>query len=119
MRCLKYLGLFLCFSSAVALASGNKLGIHEVHRITFATSVHVGDNVLPAGDYIVRHSMEGQDHIMSFERVGSKEVVKAKCTLVPLPKKAGNDETIFENTAGNEKVLHELIFSGETAKHVF
>ncbi len=118
MRFLKYFGMVVCFLSVIAIASENKLGVREVHRVSFATSVRIGSSVLPAGDYIVRHSMEGQDHFMSFEGIRSKEVVKVKCTLVPLEKKAAVDTKVFEN-AGNEKVVHELIFSGETAKHVF
>ncbi|HVN22051.1 MAG TPA: hypothetical protein VMU05_24910 [Dongiaceae bacterium] len=118
MRSFKYVVILLCLLSAAAVASENKLGVREVHKVTFATSVRIGTNVLPAGEYVVRHSMEGQDHFMLFERIHSKDVVKVKCTLVPLPKKAGDDVTVFQ-TAGNEKVLQELIFSGETAKHVF
>jgi len=119
MRSFRILGLFLLCLSAVAMASENKMGIHDTSRVSFSSSVRVGSTVLPAGEYVVRHTMEGQDHVMNFQRVGNKEVFKVKCTLVPLPKKAQRDETIFEITSGNERVVHELIFSGDTAKHVF
>jgi hypothetical protein len=119
MSCLKTLGLLFVCLSTIAMASENKMGIHEMSRVTFDSSVRVGSNVLPAGEYVVRHTMEGQDHVMTFQRVGNKEVFKVKCTLVPLPKKAQKDQTSFEVTSGNEKVLQELIFSGDTAKHVF
>lgn len=119
MRFLKLLGLFLLAFCAFAVASGNKMGIHDVSRITFTAPVRIGTEVLPAGEYIVRHSMQGEEHIMAFERVGRKEAVRVKCTLVPLERKADQDRTVYEITSTNEKVLRELIFAGDTAKHVF
>jgi len=121
MRSLKYFGLFICLLSVVAMASGNKLGIREVRRVTFHSVVHIGPNVLQPGEYVVRHAMDGENHMMTFEPVSGKgkEVVKVKCTLVPLSEKAGNDSSVFNTTASNEKVLQELVFAGDTAKHVF
>ena len=119
MRLLKLLGLFLLAFCAVALASENKMGIHEVRRITFASPVRIGSEALPAGEYIVRHTMQGEEHIMAFERVGRKEAVRVKCTLVPLDRKADQDRAVYEITSTNEKVVRELIFAGDTAKHVF
>jgi hypothetical protein len=63
--------------------------------------------------------MEGQEHVMVFQRVIGKNEFKVKCTLVPLPKKADQDQSTFEVNAANEKVLQELQFSGDSAKHVF
>ena len=119
MRFFKLLGLLLLGFCAVAVASGNKLGIHDVSRITFTTPVRIGAEVLPAGEYIVRHTMQGEEHTMAFERVGRKEAVRVKCTLVSLDRKADQDRTVYEITSTNEKVLRELIFRGDTAKHVF
>jgi len=119
MRLAKWLGILLLALCAMTWASGNKLGIHEVSRITFDTPVKIGNDVLPAGSYIIRHTMQGEEHIMAFERVGHKEAIRVKCTLVPLDKKAENDKASYEMTSSNEKVLHELVFRGDTAKHVF
>ena len=120
MRFFKFLGIFLLVFCAVAIASENKMGIHEVSRVTFSEPVRIGSDVLPAGEYIVRHSMQGEEHIMAFERVGSrKEAVRVKCTLVPLTAKADKDQTVYEITSNKEKVLKELIIRGDTAKHVF
>jgi Skp family chaperone for outer membrane proteins len=118
MRFLKMLGLFLVFLSAMVFAA-NKLGIHDVARITFNSPVRIGSSLLPAGDYVVRHTMEGQDHVMAFESQKSKEVFKVKCTLEPLSHKADQDKTVYEVTSSNERILHELVFRGDTAKHVF
>jgi hypothetical protein len=65
--------------------------------------------------------MEGSDHIMVFRQVGVRNPVevRAKCTLVPLPEKAADSQRIYQLNAANERVLHELIFKGDRAKHVF
>jgi hypothetical protein len=63
--------------------------------------------------------MEGEEHIMVFQRAGSKDEFKVKCTLVPLTEKASQDRKIYQMNAGNEKVLQELVFRGDMAKHVF
>ena len=117
MRTLKVLG-FLLVLAAMSLASENKLGIHNVSRVSFSSAVRVGATVIPAGEYTVRHTMEGQDHIMTFTREGKKDVFKVKCTLVALEHRASQDQKIVE-VSGSETILRELIFSGDTAKHVF
>ena len=117
MRVLKVLG-FLLVLTAITFASENKLGIHSVARVSFASAIRVGATVIPAGDYTVRHTMEGQDHLMMFTRTGKKDVFKVKCTLVALERKASQDQQTVE-VSGNERVLRELIFAGDSAKHVF
>ncbi len=119
MRFLKVVGLVMCVLVAMAMAGENKFGVREVNRVTFEAPVHVGTAVLPAGEYVVRHTMEGQDHIMVFHHVQSKQEFKVKCTLVTLQKKVEKDQSVFEMKANNERVLQELEFRGDTAKHVF
>ena len=121
MRSLKIIGIFLCVLAlgAIAVAGANSMGIRDVNQVTFAAPMRVGTVVLPAGDYVVRHSMEGQAHVMVFQQLHRKDEFKVKCMLVPLPKKAEQNQTIYELTAGNERVLQELVFEGDSAKHVF
>ena len=119
MRSLKVIGLIVCFLAVVAMAGENKLGIRDVNHVTFDTSVRIGSTVLPSGEYVVRHTMEGQEHVMVFERVVGKSEFKVKCTLVPLAKKADQDQSVYQINAANEKVLQELEFRGDLAKHVF
>jgi hypothetical protein len=121
MRFLKILGILLCMMTlvSVAAAGGEKLGIRNSYHVSFDTPVRVGTTLLPAGDYTIRHTMEGQDHVMAFKRGGSKDVVKVKCTLVQLTEKANQSQTTFVVNAANEKVLQEMVFRGDTAKHVF
>jgi hypothetical protein len=104
-----------------ATAGTNQLGVADTYRVSFSEPVRVADTLLPSGDYEIRHVMQGQDHIMVFRQLRtSKPVeVRAKCTLVPLADKAADSQKIYELNASNERVLHELIFKGDRAKHVF
>ncbi len=65
--------------------------------------------------------MEGSNHIMVFQQLGTKKPVevRVKCTLVPLGAKATRDEKRYTVNAANELVLQELIFQGDRAAHVF
>jgi hypothetical protein len=121
MRFLKVLSvsLFLLALCSIAVAKDNKLGIRDVRHVSFDQAVRVGETVIPAGAYVVRHTMEGEEHIMVFQKEHSKSQVKVKCTLVALPRKAEQDQTSFELNASNERVLREIVFSGDTSKHVF
>ncbi len=56
---------------------------------------------------------------MVFKSVQGKDQVKVKCTLVPLEKKADHNEEIYKVDGNNERVLQELVFRGDTSKHVF
>ncbi len=112
--CVLLLGTF-------ALAAQNPMGISDLYRVSFSEKVIVASTVLPSGNYEIRHVMEGENHIMVFRQVGVRKpvVVRAKCTLVPLAEKAADNQKIYELNASNERVLHELIFKGDRAKHVF
>jgi len=111
--CVLFLGVF-------ALAGENQ-GISDLYRVSFTEKVRVADTLLPSGDYEIRHVMEGADHIMVFHQLRAKKPieVRAKCTLVALPEKAAADKKIFLLNAADERVLHELVFKGDLAKHVF
>jgi hypothetical protein len=102
-------------------AAENQMGIKDLYKVSFLENVKVADTVLPAGNYEIRHVMEGPNHIMVFRQVGTKKPVevRTKCTLVPLPEKATRDEKIYAINASNTRVLQELIFRGDTSKHVF
>ena len=121
MRVLRVVGIFLCMLTlaAVGLAGTNRMGVRDVSHVTFVAPMHVGTVVLPAGDFVVRHTMEGSTHVMVFQRAQSKDEFKMTCTLVPLSQKAREDQTICELNAANERVLQSLVFKGDTAKHVF
>jgi hypothetical protein len=123
MRLLRMTGiLMLTFLVLTVLATAGEkdLGVSNLARITFHTPVRVGTAVLPAGEYTIRHTMEGTDHVMVFKLANGKGAeVKAKCALIQLGNKADQTRTVYEVNAANERVLRELVFRGDTAKHVF
>lgn len=105
---------------AVAAAE-NQMGIADKYQVTFSQQVRVADTLLPKGKYEIRHVMEGSNHIMVFQQLGTKKPVevRVKCTLVPLGAKATRDEKQYTVNAANQLVLQELIFQGDRAAHVF
>lgn len=102
-------------------AAENPMGIQDSYRVNFSEKVRVADTLLPSGNYEIRHVMEGSNHIMVFTQLGKKKPVevRAKCTLVPLTAKADRNEKTYTLNAANERVLQELVFKGDNAKHVF
>jgi hypothetical protein len=55
-----------------------------------------------------------------FEAASHKvQPVKVKCQLVQLGNKADQTRTVYAMNGANERVLQELVFAGDTAKHVF
>jgi hypothetical protein len=121
MYSLKVMVLVLCILIVVPLAiAGADFGVRDTGKIDFASPTRVVGTLLPAGEYLVRHTMEGQEHVMVFQAVNHKvQDVKAKCQLVRLGKKADQTRTVYEVNAANERVLQELVFAGDTSKHVF
>lgn len=104
-----------------ATAATGQFGVADRHEITFNSPVRVGDTLLPVGNYLVVHTMDGDAHIMVFKQVGVRNPAEAKvkCHLVPLDTKAGDTRKIYLTNAANERVLSKLVFEGERAEHEF
>ena len=121
MKVALIVGFVLIVVSTIAVAEQNQFGVADTYRVSFPEKVRVADTVLPQGNYEIRHVMEGQNHIMVFRQLGTKKPVevRAKCTLVPLEAKAADNQKIYTLNADNERVLRELVFKGDKAKHVF
>jgi hypothetical protein len=108
----------LCLSVMLA-AKDNPMGIAEKQTLVLYDPTVIAGTLVPAGSYAVTHEMQGQTHIMVFKQKGGKGVeVKATCALVPLNAKATQSEQRFKENAENQKVLIEMTFKGDTAKHV-
>jgi uncharacterized protein with GYD domain len=107
--------------SGLLAAKQNKYGVADVRKVTFSSSMRVGDVMLPQGDYEVRHVMEADNHMMAFKQLVKKNPAEARvpCKLVPLNAKAQNDQLSYTVNAANERVLQVLRFSGDLAEHVF
>lgn len=123
MRASKWLvmaAVLIMVLAGTAMASAMP-GVADVQKISFDSAIRIGGTLVPAGNYEVRHVMEGENHIMVFHDVNRKKApeVRIKCTLVPLASKAVETQKIYIVNAANEEVLQELVFRGDTAKHVF
>jgi hypothetical protein len=122
-----WLKVTLCLSICALLlgtfvaAQQNKFGVADKYTVSFSDPVRVGGTLLPKGDYEIRHTMKGDEHIMVFRQVGKTKPIEvsAKCTVVPLSQKAIETQQTYGPNAANERVLHELVFKGDSAKHVF
>lgn len=107
------------FAATLMQASDTPPGISAKQTIVFNTPTVVGGTVLPAGQYQVLHTMNGNEHIMVFKGIeGTKGEAKAKCNLVPLGAKAPQTEQRYTENAQNQHVLQEMTFRGDTSKHV-
>jgi len=104
--------------SVTLVAKDNPMGVAPKQTLTLYSPAIVGGTLLPAGNYTVTHEMQGQTHIMIFKQVDGKVEVKTTCTLVPLTEKATRTEQRYAENANNQKVLVEMVFKGDTAKHV-
>ena len=124
---MNWLKITVCLSICALLlgtfvaAQQNKPGVADKYQVVFHDPTRVGNVLLPQGDYQIVHTMEGDTHIMVFTQKNVKDPVetRAKCSLVPLQEKATQNQTVYAHNANNEHVLIELVFKGETAKHVF
>jgi len=114
--------VLLCvFILGAAASAENTPAVADRYQVSFSEQVRVADTLLPKGNYEIRHVMEGSNHIMVFRQLGTKKPVevRAKCTLVPLTAKADQTQNVYVLNAANERVLQELIFKGDLARHVF
>jgi hypothetical protein len=115
------LTLLVLAATVSVQAKENKFGVADVSKIIFVSPVRIADVLLPAGEYEVRHTMQGESHIMIFKQLGTAKPVQASvnCRLAPLEKKAERTETIYVLNASAERVLQRLVFRGDLAEHVF
>ena len=112
----------LCVSGLLVAANLNKFGVADQRSITFYDPVKVGDTTLPAGDYKVLHTMDGDNHVMVFEQQNvskkNQASVKVKCTLKALDKSADQNLIGYKNE-GTNRILNFLQFKGDKAVHQF
>ncbi len=122
MRLVKLVALLMLVSMAgLAMAALNQYGVADVQKVTFSDAMKVGDVVLPKGEYRVQHTMEGENHVMVFtqQKVSSPAEARVKCQLVKLNGKAERTQLLYTQDASSTRILQEITFRGDTAKHVF
>jgi hypothetical protein len=115
------LAVLVLTMSVLATAGRNKFGVSDTQKVTFNDPIRVGDVVLPKGEYKVQHVMEGENHIMLFTQMtnGTAATARVKCQLVPLQAKAAQTMVLYGHDQTDVHVLQELVFHGDSAKHVF
>lgn len=122
MRLVKFMAvLALVTIAAMAMAELNQFGVADIQKVTFNDPMKIGQVVLPKGEYKVQHVMEGETHIMIFtqQKVANPAEARVKCQLVKLESKAERTQLLYTQDAGNARILQEIVFRGDTAKHVF
>jgi|ERR1700758_31914 hypothetical protein len=99
----------------------NNYGVQDKYTTNFTDPVRVGDTLLPKGVYEIIHTMKGEQHIMVFHQVNVNKPVEVKvpCTLVKLEAPAADTRKSYILNDANERVLKEMEFKGDMAKHVF
>lgn len=121
MRISKLIAVLILVSMAsLAMAELNQFGVADIQKVTFNDPMKIGDVVLPKGEYKVVHAMDGENHIMLFtqQRVSNPAQARVKCQLVKLASKAERTQLLYRQD-GNNRILQEVVFRGDTAKHVF
>lgn len=122
MRLPKFIAILILVSIAgLAMATLNQYGVADIQKITFSDPMKIGDVVLPKGEYKVQHTMDGDNHIMVFtqQKVSTPAEARVKCQLVKLNAKAERTQMLYTRDANNTNILQEVVFRGDTAKHVF
>jgi hypothetical protein len=121
MKVAAILAVIMLGMSMLSMAERNKFGVSDTQKVTFNEPIKVGDVLLPKGEYNVQHTMEGENHVMVFTQItrGTAASTRVKCQLVPLAEKAQQTQVLYGHDQKDGHVLQELIFRGDTAKHVF
>lgn len=110
------LGVFLL---AVVVAAEEPMVTWKAKSLNLATDTRIGAVVLPAGDYKVKHEMEGTKHILVFtQQYKAKQTFRVTCGMQSLEQKATVDEQHFR-TENGQKVLTALVFAGDRYTHTF
>lgn len=107
--------------ATVILAADQPAGgmaVGQTRTISLFDPAQVGGTLLPAGDYKITHTMEGDSHIMVFQQVHGNASAKVNCKMVALPKKADRSLQAF-STVDNKRVLTAITWKGDSVTHEF
>src|SRR5256885_1103709 len=97
VKVITVVALCLLGTSLILSAGQNKFGVMDSRQVTFDNPIRVGDALLPSGEYQVLHTMDGENHIMVFKQLRTKNPAEAKvkCTLVLLSAKADQTQKTY------------------------
>jgi hypothetical protein len=92
----------------------------EVRMVSLDANYKLAGEALSAGDYLMRHEMEGEDHVMYFKRVGKNgPEVRVICQMVKLDRPAEYSELRYTTLPNGDRLLSAIIVKGDAIKHVF
>ena len=115
------LALVVLVAALAAIAADQTTGgmaVGQSRSITLYEPAIVGGVALPAGDYMVKHTMDGDNHVMVFTQQHGKATAKVNCKMVSLPKKAERSTFAF-STGDQGRVLNGITWKGDTVTHQF
>ncbi|MBL8168349.1 MAG: hypothetical protein JNJ50_09360 [Acidobacteria bacterium] len=102
-------------------AQHNDQGVIHVGKkgeMKLSSPLRVGETLLKPGQYLFKHTMEGDDHVVAFTTTTGNEVARVKCKLEPLDKKAKETAIHTSPGSGGERILTAVQVQGENAKHI-
>jgi hypothetical protein len=110
------LGVFLL---AVVVAAEEPMVSWKSQNLILAADTRVGSQLLPAGDYKVKHEMQGPSHVLvlTLQNDPAKSF-RLACTMQPLLEKSKVSEQHYR-FEGKDKVLVALVFKGDKFTHAF
>ncbi|MGA9568053.1 MAG: hypothetical protein WBS19_21180 [Candidatus Korobacteraceae bacterium] len=79
--------------------------------ITLYQDASINGTTLPAGDYVVKYDLEGNNAQVTFMK-GGKEVASANGEVKTLTKKPDANQVIMD-IAGNSRTISEIDFGGK------
>lgn len=80
-------------------------------NITLYQDASINGTTLPAGDYVVKYDLEGNNAQVTFMK-GGKEVASANGEVKTLTKKPDANQVIMD-IAGNSRTISEIDFGGK------
>lgn len=102
-----------------------KLRVNEQGEIKLSGETRVGGVFLKSGKYKFQHMVEGEDHLVLFERVdwpdaqAEQALFRVKTKLEPIDKPAKRTEFHSTVSIKGERIVQKIYVQGESVKHVF
>ncbi len=117
---IRILILLLILTALPLLLGAQDIAPDWVRSLQLSSPVQIGELRLPPGEFTVRHTMEGDRHMLIFQQKNKgAQQFRVFCTLVQLPGKAANNEQLYRHGPAGEWILVGLIFKGDKVEHRF
>ena len=102
-----------------------KVRVNEQGEIKLSGDTQVGGVFLKKGRYKFQHVVEGEDHLVSFERVdrpdaqAEQATFRVKSRMEPIDKPAKRTEFHSTVSIKGERIVQRIYVQGESVRHVF